>query len=290
MSLKAEHKANIEQLLATLDSLDQANLSAQDKASLATARQQAAILAAALVDAQARAEESQQGKTKFVSVVTHELRLPLTSIKGYTDLLRQGIAGPVNEQQANFLNVVRNNVDRMSTLISDLSDMSHIQTGRLKLQPTENSISLQFNEFLAAWKERMLEKKQSFSIEIDPAIPPFVFDANRLKQVLGYLLNNAHCYTGEGGTIALRVEPENDRLKFSVQDTGIGISPEDQEKLFTPFFRSEDNAVRELPGWGLSIHVAKLLVDLMQGEIGAHSQLGKGSTFWFTLPTARNLS
>ena len=233
------------------------------------------------------AEETQtakQDKAKFISVVTHELRLPLTSIKGYTDLLRQGLVGPVNDQQANFLNVVRTNADRMATLISDLADTSHIQSGRLKLQPKLINLTNLIDDILLVWKPRFQEKNQEFSVHNEDSNKNVQIDPDRFKQILGYLLGNANRYTPENGQIILSIQIQEKSLLVNLQDTGIGINQDDQEKLFTAFFRSEEEEVRQSPGWGLSLHVTKLLVELMGGTIGVTSQPGSGSTFWFDIP------
>lgn len=228
---------------------------------------------------------AQQAKNKFVSVVTHELRLPLTSIKGYTDLLRQEIVGPINEQQAEFLDTVRKNVERMSALISDLSDISHLETGRIKFAiqtiPVRQAIEGALNQYLT----RIAEKGQVLEVNLPNEIPNLKADPNRLLQVLSSLISNAWKYTPSGGKITLRAIPEQDDVRLEISDTGIGISPQEQVKVFTQFFRSENEAVREYPGWGLALNLSKRLVEAMGGSMGFESKLGEGSTFWFTLPS-----
>ena len=277
-------KTNLERLRNALETIPANNLSDLAKNGLEEARLLVEAASAEMETIRTEAQTVKQDKAKFISVVTHELRLPLTSIKGYTDLMRQGIVGPVNDQQKNFLNVIRNNVDRMSSLISDLSDMSHIQSGRLEPQPKPGNLVDLVEEVLYTWRPRLEEKNQTVSVEIDPAIPIFMLDPARFVQVLGYILSNAHRYSPSGGMIFIRARKEGDMARLEVQDNGIGISEEDHKQLFTPFFRSEDSAVRELPGWGLALHVARLLVELMGGQIGASSHLRQGSTFWFSLP------
>jgi signal transduction histidine kinase len=231
-------------------------------------------------------QDANQTKTKFVSVVTHELRLPMTSIKGYTDLLRGGMVGPINDQQKSFLEVIRNNVERMSVLVSDLSDISHIETGRLKLSLAILRLHDHVNDTLNSLRPKLEESRQALEADLPDDLPNVYADPNRLVQVLTNLLSNANKYTPPEGRIILHARHEEDFVRVEVRDNGFGISSEDQANLFTQFFRSDDPRVREQQGWGLGLSVARRLVELMGGEIGAQSELHKGSTFWFTIPIA----
>jgi signal transduction histidine kinase len=237
-------------------------------------------------------QEANQAKSKFVSVVVHELRIPMTSIKGYADLLRQGAVGPINDAQMSFLDVIRNNVNRMSALVSDLSDISRVESGRLALKRDWISLAEQVQQVAGSLGPRIAEKKQSLLVEIPADLPPVYADPHRIAQVLTNLLSNAWKYSPEGGSIRVSagLKPPDSHGRqaawLEVADSGIGIAAEDQARLFTQFFRSEDPAVREQPGWGLGLSVARSLVHLMGGEIGARSTHGRGSTFWVTLPTA----
>ena len=275
---------SIEALRSTLKTLQGANLPEEARITVDESIEQLYKVEVDLDNLAQSAQEANQARAKFVSVVTHELRLPLTSIKGYTDLLRQGIVGAVNDQQKNFLNVIRNNVERMSALISDLSDLSHIQAGRLKLQPKPTTIQAVIDEVLNASKSKIEEKNQTLEILIPAEAIDLEVDQSRLVQVINYLLSNANKYTPTEGKIVLRSFMTGENVRIEVSDNGVGISAEDQTRLFSAFFRSEDEAVREFPGWGLALHVARLLLELMHGEIGVESEFRKGSTFWLTLP------
>jgi signal transduction histidine kinase len=231
-------------------------------------------------------EQANQAKTKFISVVTHELRIPMTSIKGYADLLRQGVVGPINEQQLSFLTIIRNNVERMGGLVSDLSDISRIEAGCLQLASSFISVCEYVDEILLAMKPRLEVKEQSVETELGLDLPEVYADPNRLMQILTNLVSNAAKYTPNGGRIHIRAKNDDGFVRVEVEDNGVGISSEDQGKLFTQFFRSEDPLVRDEQGWGLGLNVAKRLTELMGGNIGFNSDLGHGSTFWFTLPTS----
>lgn len=249
---------------------------------------------AVLVDSlTAENEQLRQGGAKhefsnaeFISIVAHDLKGPMSSIRGYADLIRQGAAGTTTEQQDEFLATIRANVDRMAALVSDLSDISRIEAGRLNLEVTDLSVARFVREACDSLKPQIDARQQALALDIPEDLPRVLADPSRLTQVLTQILRNATMYTPEGGRITITARAEPNRVRVSVTDNGIGMAPKDQEKLFTHFFRSDDRAVRVHPGWGLGLSVAKRLVEAMGGEIGAESRLGKGSTFFFTLPLA----
>jgi signal transduction histidine kinase len=230
-------------------------------------------------------DSANEQKSQFVSIVTHELRIPLTSIKGYADLIRQGIVGEVTDQQAEFLDVIANNVERMSDLISDLSDISRIERGKIKLDMEQVQLQGNIKETLDSLQHKLEEKSQSLTTDIPTEALHVYADSSRVIQVLTNLISNAWKYTPEGGKITVKAYEKEDQVCVEVIDSGFGISEEDQSKLFTQFFRSDSPSVREQNGWGLGLNVTRRLVKLMGGEIGFHSKLDKGSTFWFILPS-----
>lgn len=229
-------------------------------------------------------KQAQEARNAFVSAVSHELRIPMTAIKGYVDLMLQGFLGGLTDQQKHYLNVVRANVERMAVLVANLSDISRLDTGRVKLElasvDVNDAVQTAINELHAS-----LESKQQTVVQdYPPHLRAIRTDPARLGQVLGNLLTNAHKYSPAGSTITVRVTTAEDKLHISVIDTGYGISPADQARLFTQFFRSDDQAIRQESGWGLGLHIAKRLTELMGGRISVHSQLGRGSEFTLTLP------
>jgi len=267
--LPEESLASIRQATDTLSSLSQIILSSQEETAGAV-------------------RQAQEERNQFISHVTHELRLPMTSIKGYTDLLRQGLAGPLNEQQLNFLDTIRNNVERMSALLSDLSDISRIDGGRLRLDLGKVEIKESVATALDSLHLIQEQKRQKITSHLPAGLPPVWADPNRVIQILTCLLRNAIMYTPEGGEITIRARPEDDEVSIQVKDAGIGISLEDQARLFSPFFRSAAPAVREQHGWELRLNLSARLVQMMGGEIGADSTTGSGSEFWVTLPQAKS--
>jgi signal transduction histidine kinase len=223
-------------------------------------------------------------KSQFVSIVSHELKIPMTSIRGYADLLRQGLVGPVNEKQLEFLRTIVSNVDRMTALVSDLSDISRIETGRLRIEPAPVFVADLIRDVVAQMKPQFDARRQAVDIEVPGNLPRAHTDPQRLMQILTNLLSNANKYTPEGGKIIVQAAGEGGIVRITVRDSGIGMTEQDQARLFTQFFRGESAAVRDQPGWGLGLHVTKRLVEVLGGTIGVESKPGAGSTFWITQP------
>jgi len=232
-------------------------------------------------------------KSDFVSLVAHELKTPMTAIKGHADVLLKRLVGPVNETQAELLNIIRSNVDRMAALVVDLTDISRIEAGRLRLERGAVSIAEVVEEVAQSARSQIDEKEQTLLLQTTDNLPSVWGDRARLIQVLTNLVSNAHKYTPSGGQIVIRAEyaanqwdPEGapEVVHVAVQDNGIGISLEEQEKVFLKFFRSQDQQARQVPGTGLGLNIAKYLVEMQGGRIWFESELRKGTTFHFTVP------
>ncbi len=259
--------------------------------------QLASHAAIAISNAQLYAEvrSANQAKSEFISFVAHELKTPMTSIRGYTDLVAQGAVGPVSQPQANFLATIRLNVDRMAALVSDLNDVSRIESGRLKLEFTSVALTPALEEVVEALRSQIEGKEQKLALEIPADLPPAWVDRGRLIQILTNLVSNAHKYTPHGGSLRITAERSTNHwdpagppevVHFLIQDSGLGISLQEQKSIFQKFFRSEDGTVRDLPGTGLGLHITRNLVEMHGGKIWFESELHKGSTFHFTVPAA----
>ncbi len=227
-------------------------------------------------------------KSEFVSTVSHELRTPMTSIKGYVDILLMGAAGPLNEQQTHFLEIVKNNAERLAILVNDLLDISRIESGRLKLSLQPIDLSQIAQEALADLVQRSQEENRPMHIEsqIPRKLSRAFGDPDQVRRILDNLLDNAYLYTPENGQISLRIRQKDDHLQVDIKDNGIGIPPEMQHRVFERFFRGENPYVLATSGTGLGLSIVQNLVEMQDGKIWLESSgvEGEGSTFSFTLP------
>ncbi len=237
-----------------------------------------------LAEARDDAVAANKSKSEFVSVVSHELKLPMTSIKGYSDLMLAGATGQLNENQVGFLTTIRNNVNRMATLVSDLADISRIESGNLRLEPRSVPVWDVIDEVVTLTKTQVAEKNQTLTVDIPTELPKSWCDRNRLAQILTNLISNANKYTPDGGEIVVQAIRVDDMIQIKVQDNGHGMKPEDQQSLFNKFFRSTDEKVREAPGTGLGLSITKNLIELQGGKVWFESEFRKGTTFYFTVP------
>jgi signal transduction histidine kinase len=241
-----------------------------------------------LAEARDDAVAANNSKSEFVSVVSHELKLPMTSIKGYSDLMLSGATGALNENQTNFLNTIRNNVNRMATLVSDLADISRIESGNIRLEAREVPVWDVIDEVVTLTRTQVTQKNQTVTVNIPNELPKAWCDRNRLAQILTNLVSNANKYTQEGGAIVVHATRENGMIQIKVEDNGLGMTPEDQEKLFSKFFRSADEKIREAPGTGLGLSITKNLIELQGGKIWFESEFRKGTSFFFTVPVSKD--
>ena len=228
-------------------------------------------------------------KSEFVATVSHELRTPMTSIQGYVEILLMGAAGALNENQRHFLEVVRNNTKRLNALVDDLLDVSRIEDGRiaLALEPVNLPEVAEgvVDELLRRSQEE--DKPMAISLDSAPNLPPVMGDAGRVRQILANLVENAYRYTPENGQISIHIHANgNNEVQVDVEDTGVGIPPEDQERIFERFYRGEHPLVLASAGTGLGLPIVRQLVEMHNGRIWMKSEgiPGEGSVFSFTLP------
>ena len=229
-------------------------------------------------------------KSEFVATVSHELRTPMTSIRGYVDVLLMGAAGAVNENQAHFLNIIKNNTERLNILVNDLLDVSRIESGRVTLSPQALDLREIAEDVIGDVLRRSQEENKPMALSLDaPKRLPHVYgDIERVRQILGNLVDNAYHYTPENGTIIVRIHSPNGgkEVQVDVKDNGVGIPVEDQNRVFERFYRGEHPLVLATPGTGLGLSIVKQIVEMHKGRLWMKSSgvPGDGSTFSFTLP------
>ena len=234
-------------------------------------------------------DAAMKSKDQFLSNISHELRTPLNSIIGFTDLLLgEDLGAPLSAQQREFLETVARNGRQLLELINELLDLQRIAAGHMDLKPEPVELAALLAE--TAGSVHVQIQKHSHTLVVTP--PPqnlrVQADRGRVRQILLNLLANAIKFTPDGGriTVAASVVNGGDAARIAVTDTGIGIAREDQPKLFKEFSQLDASASRKHEGTGLGLALSRRLVELQGGAIGVESEMGKGSTFWFTLPQA----
>jgi len=229
-------------------------------------------------------------KDQFLSNISHELRTPLNSIIGFTDLLLTQELGPaLSDQQRDFLETVARNGRHLLELINELLDLQRIAAGRMDLKPEAVELADLLNEAVGSVQAQVQKHRHALVVTPLAASLRVQADKGRVRQVLLNLLSNAIKFTPDGGRITVAAGPVNggSAVQIAVTDTGIGIAVEDQPKLFQEFSQLDASASRKYEGTGLGLALSRRLIELHGGTIGVESQMGKGSTFWFTLPEAR---
>ena len=254
----------------------------------------------AIVNAQLYAEitRANQSKNEFVSFVAHELKNPLSVIRGYSDAMLGSMAAAMSDQQRHmFITTIRSTADRMTTLVSDLNDVTKLETNNMRMQIKPMDFRQVIDETVNPFRKAITEKGQTIDIDIEEDLPLVNGDVERLIQVLTNLVSNAHKYTKQGGAITVgaavdtslrdkKGRPLPAMLHIRVSDNGIGMSEDDLAKLFKPYFRSENEDARAQPGTGLGLTITQGIIRQHGGNIWAESTIGVGTTFHFTLTLA----
>jgi signal transduction histidine kinase len=231
--------------------------------------------------------ESDKAKGDFLSTVSHELRTPLHGIIGFSDVLLSA-ASPLSEKQARWVANIKTSGQQLLTLINDILDLAKIEAGRMDLIPEEFSLAAFCDALIPAFRIPAEKKNIDLRCQYDPNVRFIRQDAGKLRQILNNLLSNAIKFTPEGGRVTLKTAAEGDQIAITVEDTGVGISTDEQEQVFEKFRQAGRNTLtREHEGTGLGLSIVRELCGLLGGEVNLRSEVGRGSTFTIRVP--RNL-
>jgi signal transduction histidine kinase len=241
-----------------------------------------------LAAANAELRRLEEIKSTFVAVAAHELRTPLSVIQGYVEMLADEEVGPLSEGQRNYLGIIEDRAKRLMEIIGRMLDVTRIEAGRVELvlQPTDLPTLVQ--KTAADLENQIAARRQHLALHYVPELPPALCDPMRAAQIVSNLMSNAIKYTPEQGHIRVAVDPaaEAGFLQVSVADDGVGIAPEDHDKLFLRFFRTASAVQTGASGAGLGLYITHALVQLHGGRIWLSSELGRGTIFYVTLPIA----
>ncbi len=228
-------------------------------------------------------EIASQHKSQFLANMSHELRTPLNAILGYNELMLKNIYGETTGRMSAVLTRIQSNGRHLLRLINDVLDLSKIEAGQLTLSLADYSIKQVVHGVRAAVEPLATEKRLAFKVEVPPDLPPGCGDERRLTQVLLNLVSNAIKFT-DVGEVTIKVSTANGAFTLSVRDTGPGIDPADQVRIFEEFQQADSSVTKKKGGTGLGLSIARHIIEMHGGRIWVESSVGKGATFFFTVP------
>ena len=236
-----------------------------------------------------RLAEASRMKSEFISIVSHQLRAPLSNLRWTIELLTSGRTNPVSEKQLEYFKILRENSNRMRELVSDLLTVSRIETATLPLKKEETFLENLIRDLILGFEPFAETSNVEVKFEVEGNLPKILADPFQIKLVIENLLDNALRYIKEKGEVKIKLEKRGKNLYLGIEDNGVGIPKEDQKYIFQKFFRAENILKYQTQGSGLGLYIAKGILESSGGKIGFKSQEGIGSTFWFTLPIKSKL-
>ncbi|WP_413305861.1 HAMP domain-containing sensor histidine kinase [Bacillus sp. 1P10SD] len=242
------------------------------------------FLIAELTEKKEEAEKANQAKSEFLSMISHELRTPLNSIMGFAQILEMDQRDPLSAGQKDKVQKLLKSSRHLLSLINDMIDITRTKTGTLAFQVEPVAIGSMVSECVKMIRSLADRKGIHVTSTCDEVM--IHTDLKRVTQIVLNLLANAVKYTPPNGQVKVTCEPQGESIKLIVSDTGIGIPPQEQEKIFAPFYRIFNRDVN-IEGAGIGLTIVKQFVEELQGEVGVKSEPGKGSRFWFTIPNQR---
>ncbi len=225
-------------------------------------------------------------KSEFVSVVSHQLKSPLTGMRWSLELLRGGKIGELNDKQSDYLKSTYENVSRMIRLVNDLLDVSRIENEGIKMIPQKISFGKTVEDVVNELEFFAKANNTQIKFKSEDSIPKVYVDPTRARMVVQNLIDNAIKYSSMKGDVEIELLKKGNFVCCRVHDSGVGIPEKEQKKVFNKFFRSNNVTKKQTVGTGLGLYIAKAIIESSGGKIGFTSEEGKGSVFWFTLPIA----
>ena len=229
-------------------------------------------------------EAANRHKSEFLANMSHELRTPLNAVIGFSEVLIEKMFGEINPKQEEYLQDILSSGKHLLSLINDILDLSKIEAGRMELEVSAFDLPVALDNAVTLVRERAWRHGIALAVTVDPGLGRFVGDERKIKQVLLNLLSNAVKFTPEGGKVDVSAARANAMVEISVSDTGIGIAAEDQEDIFEEFRQVGGDYARKREGTGLGLTLARRFIELHGGRVWVKSEVGKGSTFTFSLP------
>jgi signal transduction histidine kinase len=242
------------------------------------------ILATIITNSFEKLAEANRMKSEFISIVSHQLRAPLSNLAWSIELLMSGRLGKIEEQQVEYLKILKENSDRMKDLVKDLLIVSRIESARFSLKKEEFSLEELTREIIKEFEPLAKTSNCEIEFSFEENLPKIYGDRYQIRQVIENLLDNAIRYTKGKGKVKIRIKKEKKFVCFEIEDNGVGIPKEDQKFIFQKFFRASNVLKYKTQGTGLGLYISKAIIERSGGKIGFKSQEGVGSIFWFKLP------